>query len=473
MIQDRTPRILALDDDLTWLSQIPIIFEDHGYIIDAYSNIDQGLMTIESNFYDVVLLDMNFEGDTRTGLDIFRRISAKDSEVDVIVISGETEARKLIDVMNAGITQFIPKPANAEQIRNAVDQVLKKRELRRRSIILNQSKESLIIGSSKSIIELKSEIIKAAQSGVRDILVTGESGTGKEVVARAIADLADPSKRFIPVHCAAINDGIAESELFGHVKGAFTSADRDRIGAFEAAQGGFVFLDEIGDMPLTMQSHLLRVLNDRTFYRIGGTQEVQADVRFIAATNKNLQQAIRQGTFREDLYFRLAVIPLTLPPLRERLEDVPSLVHHFLTRRDGIGANTRRTLSPAALEALTRYTWPGNVRELENVLTRALILCPEETIEPEHLSLPAPCPTPTPIGAQDPPAELMMFSYHKSMEAYSHKLIEAALQRSGWNQTKAAELLGLQRTYLTRILREKQITRKPGTSDPPQENQGA
>jgi DNA-binding NtrC family response regulator len=210
----------------------------------------------------------------------------------------------------------------------------------------------------------------------------------------------------------------------------------------------------------------LRVLQDRTFYRVGGTQEVRANVRFIAATNKDLKQAIRQGTFREDLYFRLAVITIALPPLRERMEDLPSLVHHFLSRPGNVGLCKRLTLSNEALQALQHYPWPGNVRELENVLTRALILCPGDRIEPKHLSLP---PLTTSVSftspvSQEPNSDLLFFSYHQSMDAYSQKLIETALRRNGWNQTKAAAELGLQRTYLTKLLRQKQIPGKPPIS---------
>lgn len=361
MSQERVPRILALDDDSEWLSQIPIMFEDHGYQIDLYTNIDQGLMAIENLFYDVVLLDMNFVGDSRTGLDIFRKIAAKDSEVDVIVISGETNPHKLIEVMNAGITQFIPKPAQVDQIRDSVQKSIRRKELRRHSIILNQSKSAIIVGSSKVILDLKAEIAKAAQSGVKDILITGESGTGKEVVARSIAELADSAKRFIPIHCAAINDGVAESELFGHVRGAFTSADKDRVGAFEAAQGGFVFLDEIGDMPLNQQAKLLRVLQERKVSRVGTTEERSVSFKSICATHVDLNKAIAEKRFREDLVYRIAKFKIEIPPLRKRIEDIPELVYHFLAAK----FNNEFTITPEAIGLLQSYYWPGNVRQLE------------------------------------------------------------------------------------------------------------
>lgn len=330
MMFDRNPKILALDDDATWLEQIPLIFENTNYEVHTFSNLDQGLIAIESNFYDVVLLDLNFIGDRRTGLDVFRRIMAKDAEVDVIVISGETDPKKLIEIMNAGITHFIPKPSSIDEIRKSVVETLKRREIRSTSIQLDGKKGPLLIGSSAQSQKLKADIIQAAKVGVRDILIQGETGTGKEVVAKAIAESADPSKRFYPVHCAAINDGIAESELFGHIRGAFTGADKDRIGAFEAALGGFVFLDEIGDMPLNQQAKLLRVLQERKVMRVGSTDERAVSFKSISATHVNLENAVTEKKFREDLYYRIAKFVIRIPSLRERLEDIPELVTFFL-----------------------------------------------------------------------------------------------------------------------------------------------
>jgi DNA-binding NtrC family response regulator len=215
-----------------------------------------------------------------------------------------------------------------------------------------------------------------------------------------------------------------------------------------------VFLDEIGDMPLPLQSHLLRVVQDQTFYRVGGTQPVRTNVRFIAATNKNIRRAIEEGTFREDLYYRLAVITVTLPPLRERMDDVPVLARHFLDRAVRMGVHRSCALSDHAARALQQYQWPGNIRELENVLTRAVILCPEDTLEPSHLQLAnSTFPSSAEAETGSPPLH-----YHESMDAYSRKIIEEALRRNGWNQTRAAEELGLQRTYLTKLLRQKEIS---------------
>ena len=222
------------------------------------------------------------------------------------------------------------------------------------------------------------------------------------------------------------------------------------------AEGGTVFLDEIGDMPLPLQSRLLRVLQDQTFYRVGGTQPVRTNVRFVAATNKDIRRAIQEGTFREDLYYRLAVITVPLPPLRERIDDVPALARHFLKRAIRMGVHRSCTLSDHAIRALQQYPWPGNIRELENVLMRAVILCPEGTLEPSNLHLQdSPASSATENGTGSPPRH-----YHESMDAHGRKIIEDALRRNEWNQTRAAEELGLQRTYLTKLLRQKDISGK-------------
>jgi DNA-binding NtrC family response regulator len=277
-------------------------------------------------------------------------------------------------------------------------------------------------------------------------------------VARAIHRWSPRrSKPFIAVNCAALPEHLLENELFGHEKGSFTGAVKREPGKIEVAEGGTVFLDEIGDMPLPLQTRLLRVIQDQTFYRVGGTQSVHTNVRFVAATNKDIQRAIQEGTFREDLYYRLAVITVPLPPLRERMDDVPALARHFLDRAVRMGIHRSCALSDHAVQALQQYQWPGNIRELENVLMRAVILCPEDTLEPSYLHLPnSPISSATEAETGSP-----SLHYHESMDAYSRKIIQEALRRNGWNQTKAAEELGLQRTYLTKLLRQKEISGRP------------
>jgi transcriptional regulator with PAS, ATPase and Fis domain len=295
---------------------------------------------------------------------------------------------------------------------------------------------------------------QAAPSDVT-VLLLGETGTGKEVVARAIHRWSPRrSKPFIAVNCAALPENLLENELFGHEKGAFTGAGKREPGKIEVGEGGTVFLDEIGDMPLPLQSRLLRVIQDQTFFRVGGTQSVRTNVRFLAATNKDIRRMIKQGTFREDLYYRLAVITVTLPPLRERMDDVPALAQHFINRAVRTGMHGACTLSDRAVQALQQYSWPGNIRELDNVLTRALILCPEDTLEPAHLHL----ADSLPLSETETETGSLSRHYHDLMEAYSRRIIEEALRRNGGNRTRASEELGLQRTYLTKLLRQKEIS---------------
>ncbi|MGE3977272.1 MAG: sigma-54-dependent transcriptional regulator, partial [Nitrospira sp.] len=396
------------------------------------------------------------------------RASATYTTPLIVMLTAFGTIERAVQAMQLGAFDFVPKPFTADHLTVVINKALDTVALHRQVETLRKEVDAQfepVVTTNKQMSDQLTVAKQAAPSSAT-VLLLGETGTGKEVVARAIHRWSPrATKPFIAVNCAAFPENLLENELFGHEKGAFTGAAKREPGKIESAEGGTLFLDEIGDMPLTMQSHLLRVLQERTFYRVGGTQEVQTDVRFLAATNKNLTQAIREGTFREDLYFRLAVITIALPPLRDRMEDLSTLVEHFLSRPSNAGLCKRVTLSDEAFQALQCYPWPGNVRELENVLTRALILCPDDMIGPEHLSLTAltpSIPSTSPVH-QELDTDLLFFSYHKSMDAYSQKLLETALRRNGWNQTKAAAELGLQRTYLTKLLRQKQIPSKPPT----------
>ena len=255
----RVPQVLALDDDQNWLSQVPLILEDECEVT-ALPSIDQGINAIKSKFFDVILLDMNFENDPRSGIDVFRLIKATDHSADVIVISGETRPDRLVQIMNAGVTKFLPKPCTPDQVRSAIQHAIQAKEMKLRAMNILQSSQpdKHLIGRSIQMQKMREEIAHVVKAGIKDVLLTGETGTGKEVIAKTIAYQADPNFRFSPIHCAAISDGLTESELFGHVKGAFTGADRERPSVFEAVGGGFVFLDEIGDMPLAQQAKLQR-----------------------------------------------------------------------------------------------------------------------------------------------------------------------------------------------------------------------
>jgi DNA-binding NtrC family response regulator len=382
-----------------------------------------------------------------------------------------------VKAMQLGAVDFITKPFTGDHITVVINKALDAISLRRQVCVLQQELDDRygpIIGDNSRFSAQLALAKQVATSNVT-ILVLGETGTGKEVVARAIHGWSPRrDKPFVAVNCAAIPKDLLENELFGHEKGAFTGAGKREAGKIEIAEGGTVFLDEIGDMSLSLQSHLLRVLQDQTFYRVGGTQPVHTDVRFIAATNKDLKHAIRQGAFREDLYYRLEVISVALPPLRERADDIPALANYFLSRAGKFGLNKRCSLSENAVQKLTDYGWPGNIRELENVLTRAYILTPGTIIEPEHVCL-TESPSVMAPGATQPVQHPVNSGngYHELMEAYSRWVLEEALKRNDWNQTRAAEALGLQRTYFTKLLRQKQIPGrppKPSSSSPGSED---
>ncbi len=447
MMIDRTPKILALDDDATWLEQIPMIFEGMDYEVQSYANIDQGLIAIENNFYDVVLLDLNFVGDRRTGLDVFRRIAAQDSEVDVIVISGETEPKRLVEIMNSGITHFIPKPATVDEIRKSVVTAIKKKQIRRESLLHSTKKNTLLVGSSPAALKLKADILQAAKVGVKDILIQGETGTGKEIVARSIAELADPSTRLYPVHCGAINDGVAESELFGHVKGAFTGADRDRAGAFEAAQGGFVFLDEIGDMPIHQQAKLLRVLQERKVQRVGSTEEKSVSFKSISATHVNLENAVVDKKFREDLFYRIAKYSIHIPALRERMDDIPELVTFFLATR----LKNEFTITPQAIDLLFTYHWPGNIRQLESMIETMAYRCENKIIREKDV-----CQAIPDLSRLFTPKQAitMLGKHGHSPISQERKRFQKALTDASGDRTKAAQLLNMSRATFFRRAKE-------------------
>jgi DNA-binding NtrC family response regulator len=466
MLSER-PKILAIDDDATWLEQVPLILEDHGEITTAQS-IDQALAMIQSNFFDVILLDLNFDGDSRTGIDVFRKIQSQDSAVDVVVISGETRPDKLIEILNAGITQFLTKPASPNAVRDAVATVLSRRESRLRAI--NQavkpnqgSKAVELIGNSRLMHSLRADVQEAVESGAKDILLLGETGTGKEVVAKLIAQLADSSRRFIPIHCGAISDGIAESELFGHVKGAFTGADRDRASAFEAVGGGFVFLDEIGDMPLHQQAKLLRVIQERKVQRVGSIEERPVSFRCISATNTKLEAAIKEKRFREDLYYRIAKVKILIPPLRDRLEDVPELVHYFLSRKVG---KPEITVTQGALSLLKAYHWPGNIRQLEAAIELMAYKTTDNVIREKHV-----CQVVPEIGTLfvSPVHRPFLGKKGAAFVSGERKRFEGALIEARGDRNKAAEILKISRATFFRRAKELGIIH--GRRQPNEHNQ--
>ncbi len=462
IVEDDRDILLGLENRITWMGHEPVTAD----------NGKDALRLIEQGEFDLVLLDLELP--ILSGLDILERVrGASHSERRteghtstpyttplIIILTAFGTIERAVQAMQFGAFDFLTKPFNADHLTVVVKKALATVALHRQVDVLRHEVDDRyehLVGANAKMAEQLTIAKQAAPSDVT-VLLLGETGTGKEVVARAIHRWSPRrSKNFVAVNCAALPESLLENELFGHEKGSFTGALKREPGKIEVAEGGTVFLDEIGDMPLLLQSRLLRVIQDQTFYRLGGTQPVHTNVRFIAATNQDIRHAIQQGTFREDLYYRLAVITVTLPPLRERMDDVPALARHFVDRAVRIGLHRPCTLSDHAIQALQQYQWPGNIRELENVLTRALILCPNDNIDPTYLHLAdSPFPSTTEAESGSPPLH-----YHESMEAYSRKVIEDALRRNGWNQTRASEELGLQRTYLTKLLRQKDIPGRP------------
>jgi DNA-binding NtrC family response regulator len=469
IVDDDRDILLGLENRVTWMGHEPVTAD----------NGKDALRLIEQGEFDLVLLDLELP--VLSGLEILERVRGishtdRRTEEDpsatttyttplIIILTAFGTIERAVHAMQLGAFDFLTKPFSADHLTVVVNKALSTVALHRQVDVLRKEVDDRydhLVGDNAKMAAQLAIARQAAPSDVT-VLLLGETGTGKEVVARAIHRWSPRrSKPFVAVNCAALPEQLLENELFGHEKGSFTGAVKREPGKIEVAEGGTVFLDEIGDMPLPLQSRLLRVLQDQTFYRVGGTQPVRTNVRFIAATNKDIRRAIQQGTFREDLYYRLAVITVTLPPLRERIDDIPALVQHFLNRAVKMGIHRPCVLSDHALQSLQQYQWPGNIRELENVLTRALILCPEDTLEPVYLHL-SDSPFPSTTDAESAPTPR---HYHESMEAYSRKIIEEALRRNGWNQTRASEELGLQRTYFTKLLRQKDIPGKAPKDSP-------
>lgn len=476
-------KVLVVDDDPDILLSLENRVTFMGHESLTATDGKNALRLIREEDPDLVLMDLKIP--LLTGLEVLKQVRdastqshGKDVPLSqtpamyttplIVILTAYGTIELAVEAMQLGAFDFVPKPFTADHLTVVINKALSTIALHRQLETLRKEVETKldpIVGSNKHM-SAQLAVAKKAATSTATILLLGETGTGKEVLARAIHRWSPRSQKpFVAVNCAAIPETLIESELFGYEKGAFTGATSMKRGQFEEADGGTLFLDEIADMSLSTQAKVLRVLQEQQFTKVGGTKLIKVDVRVLAATNKDLQQAVRHGTFREDLYFRLAVITITLPSLRERMDDLLALAQHFINSRPvKLGLQKRYVLSDFAAEALQRYSWPGNIRELENVISRALVLCTGDIIEPEDLLLPdLSCPSrQQPDIAEDHGA--VSRSYHESMDAYSRKIIENALSRNGWNQTKAAAYLSLQRTYLTKLLRQKQITGRPPTS---------
>ncbi len=437
------PKVLGIDDDVSWLEQLNLILEDDCMVCGA-DTIEKGLNIINDNFFDIIILDLNFNDEEKSGLDILKVIHAMDQGVDVVVISGETDYRKIIKVIDSGVTKFIPKPATPEKIRSAIQEIITKRESKRRALAhIGNDSQNPFIGSSPLIYKLREDIQSIIDSGTKDILIQGESGTGKELIAQCIANSSDRFGRMVSVHCGAISDSLAESELFGHEKGAFTGANTNRVGVFEAAKGGFVFLDEIGEMPLLQQAKLLRVIQERKIRPVGSSIEKQINFRSISATNRNIEQEVQKGNFREDLFYRIAKETISVPPLRERREDIPELVYYFLQKE---AQGKKIDVSMDAMRMLQAYTWKGNVRELISVVYKITSRLKEGTIKEKHVCQALP-QFANSFSKSYVRKKVRIFNTESALEK---KRFEEAILQAGGNRTKAAEILNISRATFFR-----------------------
>ena len=410
------------------------------------------LLLLEQELPGLVFLDLVIP--KINGIEVLRRIRKEWPDLPVIVMTAYGTISRAVEAMKEGATDFITKPFDTDHLKIVTEKALERGGLKREVAALRAEVESrydpLIAGSPK-MQEVTETARKVAQSDTT-LLLLGESGTGKDLMARSIHAWSPRRDRiFAPVNCVALSEELLESELFGHEKGAFTGASARKRGKIEVADGGTVFLDEIGDMKPGLQAKLLRFLQNREFDRVGGTSTVKVNVRIIAATNRDLQAAVKEGSFRSDLFFRLNVVPLTLPPLRERTEEILQLAELFLKKFCREAKKSVMKLSPTASKRLTAYHWPGNIRELQNVIERAVVLNTADVIEPGDLAL-------QPIEGEAGTINVQELPFHESVEGHKKQIIRNALTRTGGSQTEAAALLGLQRTYLARLMKQMDIT---------------
>jgi two-component system nitrogen regulation response regulator NtrX len=448
------PRILVIDDEAAIRDSLRMILEYEGYEFLGAPTGQEGLAAIERESPDLVFLDIKMPG--MDGLEVLQRIKAVNETVPVVMISGHATVTTAVEATKLGAFDFIEKPLASERvlvtIRNALDRSRLADENRSLKRVVEARHQ--IVGDSPHLKKVMDAIRRAAPTSAT-VLITGESGVGKELVARAIHRNSLRSReRFVQVNCAAIPDDLIESELFGHEKGSFTGATEKQIGKFEQADKGTIFLDEVGDMSLKTQAKVLRVLQEGEVERLGSARTIKVDVRVIAATNKNLEDEIARGTFREDLYFRLAVIPVYVPPLRERREDIPLLVRHFaeLFAREN---NFRpKRVTPAAMDLLQHHRWKGNIRELRNTVERLIIMTPTDTLDvadlPEAVRVDA-----SPRGPDNDSIRAGTLREHKELS--ERAFLVQKLRETGWNISKTAELIDTPRSNLYKKLEQYNI----------------
>jgi two-component system nitrogen regulation response regulator NtrX len=434
--------ILVVDDERGILEQLGGILRDEGFAVTAVPSGEEALTAVSRELYDLILLDVALPG--MDGIEALRQMRSSGQGMPVVMISGHATAEQAVRALKEGAVDFLEKPLALERVLLTVSNTLAHARLEQQLLVEREEEGPSLTGVSPAIVELRRQIMLAAPTDSR-VFITGPNGAGKEVVARQLHHYSRRSAGpFVAVNCAAIPAELIESELFGHLKGAFTGAVESKRGKFELADGGTLFLDEVGDMSLLTQAKVLRVLQESRFTRLGGAHEVRVDVRVVAATNKNLEDEIGGGRFRQDLLFRLNVIPIRVPSVRERPEDVPLLVQEFMLRfARRVGARPK-LVTPGAMEVLKSHSWPGNVREVRNVVERLMIMVAGDEITPGVLDLPAGAVAVT-GGA--------MTTLRQARELFEREYIARVVGSCGGNMSRAARVLGLERSHLYRKLR--------------------
>jgi two-component system nitrogen regulation response regulator NtrX len=445
--------ILIIDDEESIRFSLDGILKDEGFRPVFASNGEEGLEKIREENPDLVLLDIWMPG--IDGLETLRRAKEQWPDLLVVMMSGHGTIETAVKALKMGAYDFIEKPLALEKVLLCVQNALKMGQLleENRNLKARIAKDYEMIGESPPIADLKQQISIAAPTNGW-VLITGENGTGKELVARAIHNLSNRrDKPFVEVNCAAIPEDLIESELFGHEKGSFTGATTQRKGKFDLANEGTLFLDEIGDMSLKTQAKVLRILQERKFERVGGTRTIEVDVRVIAATNKNLEEEIQKGSFREDLFYRLNVLPFHVPPLRERREDIASLVKHFLAHFSRQESREDKTMAPDAMKVLQNYSWPGNVRELKNLIERLVIMTPGTEIRLEDLPANLTSRQNSSVSPGLVESALDAGNFREAKEEFEREYILRKLQENEWNISRTAEEIDLERSNLHRKIK--------------------
>jgi len=454
-------RILVVDDDPEIRGSVADVLRQAGYDVEEAKDGKKAIKCIDAGSYDLVLTDLNLP--KLDGMRVLRHVLDESPDTICVILTGFGTIKGSVEAIKMGAFDYISKPVKSDEIVIVVEKALKYRHLERENVLLKQQLRKKyqfenFIGDSKPIQKVFELIEKVADTD-STVLITGESGTGKELIAKAIHyNSYRRDNPMVVINCGAIPEELLESELFGHEKGAFTGAHKMRVGRFELANGGTIFLDEIGDMSPNLQVKLLRVLQEQKFERVGGTRTLEIDVRIIAATNKNLINAVNRSTFRQDLYYRLNVIPIKVPPLRHRKSDIPLLIDFFFKRIDPRKRNGISGFSSEAGDALVAYDWPGNVRELENMVERMSILANGDQVELEDI--------PESIkgkGAKIQAVEVTIpkdgIVFDQAVEEYEKKLILEALNETNWVKTKAAKLLNINRTTLIEKMKKKKLAK--------------